>query len=161
MCTVVQVCLQTHLKKEFFWVICIVHNHYLICKVLLVQNENSASYNFWALVYFLSAFIFRVLLFLERFYFSSAFISRVLLFLERFHFSSAFISRALSFSERFYFSSERFLFFERLYFVIQMWFCTYLFSLSVSQRLFIFSFQEHYSSSYSNFWMRSAQISWS
>ena len=43
------------------------------------------------------AFIFRALLFLERFYFSSASISRALLFLERFYFSGAFISRALLF----------------------------------------------------------------
>ena len=53
------------------------------------------------LLFFISkckpAFIFRALLFLERFYFSSASISRALLFLERFYFSGAFISRALLF----------------------------------------------------------------
>ena len=61
------------------------------------------------LLFFISkckpAFIFRALLFLERFYFSSASISRALLFLERFYFLSAFISRALLFHERFYFCS--------------------------------------------------------
>ncbi len=101
-------------------------------------------------------YIFWALLFSERFYFSSAFISRALFFLERFHFSSAFISRALSFLERFYVFLERFHFssafiflpsafilWAPLFFVFQMWVSAYLFSLSVSQRTFIFSFQEH------------------
>ncbi len=100
-------------------------------------------------------YIFKALLFLERFYFSSAFISRALLFLERFYFSSAFISRALLFLERLYMLPSAFifrallfffralLFFERLHFVFQLWVSAYLFSLSMSQCLFIFSFQEH------------------
>ena len=43
------------------------------------------------------AFIFRALLFFERFYFSSAFISRALLFLEHFYFCSLNVSQRLSF----------------------------------------------------------------
>ncbi len=126
-------------------------------------------------------YIFKALLFLERFHFSSAFISWALLFLERFYsrallFSSAFISRApLHASERFCFPSafifRALLFSEHFHFVFQMWVSAYLFSLSVSQHLFIFSkcesaliyflFTRTLFSSYFNFWMRSAQISWS
>ena len=64
-------------------------HHYLIsskCKQLLFFISKCKP-----------AFIFRALLFLERFYFSSASISRALLFLERFYFSGAFISWALLF----------------------------------------------------------------
>jgi hypothetical protein len=91
-------------------------------------------------------YIFKALLFLERFHFSSAFISRALLFLERFYFSSAFISQALLFLERLYMLPSAFVFRALL---SSERFCF----PSVSQRLFIFfkcesaliyfSFQEH------------------
>jgi hypothetical protein len=62
MCTVIQVCLQNHLKKGFFLstVICIAHNYHSIFKALLFQNKKiGTSYDFWDLSLFIIAlFIF-------------------------------------------------------------------------------------------------------
>jgi hypothetical protein len=84
--------------------------------------------------------IFRALLLSERFYFPSAFIFGALLLSERFYFPSAFIFRALLFSERIYFLSA-FIFLPSAFILRAPLFCF----PNVSQPLFIFSFQEHYS----------------
>ncbi len=141
MCSVVQVCLQIHLKKGFFLVICIAHNYYSTCKVLLFQNENWHQLWFLGTCLFFKAFVYfskRLYIFRALSYFQSACI-----FSELFHIFKALVYFQSSFiifvSKRFYFLSKHF----------------YSNFLSVSQRLFIFSkcesalfiffFQKHYS----------------
>jgi len=89
-----------------------------------VQNENSASYNFWALVYFQGALIFS-----KRSYFQSAYIFKALMFSERFH-----IFKALIFSKRSYFKAL--IFSKRFYSIFPSASkCLFLFP-NASQRLF-------------------------
>jgi hypothetical protein len=130
MCTVIQVCLQNHLKKGFFLSnmqkrITIIHYAKFHCSKMKIGT----SYNSWALVYFHSAFLF-----------SKCFhIFKALLYF----FQSAFIFL----SKRFYFLSKRF--YLNFLNVSQRLF---IFSMCESA-LFIFSYSKTLFSSCFYFWM--------